>query len=87
MIDYAEDKYNEGEKKAKEWFATTSNKHAQEQYKEAWKSIVSIKSGDLAGVDELLFHRWQEVKTRIENRYKPTQDDFKGGKYTGIGDF
>jgi len=86
-IDEAVADYEAGEKKAKEWFATTSNQEAQRMYSAAWHKIVKVNSGDLAAVDELLYRRWQEQKAKIENRYTPKEQDLKYATYVGREDF
>ncbi len=86
-INYAEMWYDLGEKKAKEWLATTSNDEAQRHYHRAWVAIMEVNQGDLVALDPALERRWSKMKEKIEKRYTPTDDDLKNRTYRGRDSF
>ena len=86
-IDDADSYYRLGEKKAKEWFATTSHPEAQISYRLAWATIMEVNSGDLGALDEALFKLWSKVKEKIEKRYTPLDYELKNRVYRGRDSF
>lgn len=87
QIEDAEKHYNEGEKKADEWIATTSNPEAQFRYKQAWETIIKVNKGDLSSCDEQLCKLWDKVKNKIESRYTPNDEDLGNRTYRGVDSF
>jgi hypothetical protein len=87
QIDTAWEFYGKGEKKAKEWWSTTDNSEAQSNYRKAWETIMEVNSGDLHALDPALGMRWNQIKEKIEKRYKPKGGDLRNRTYRGIDSF
>lgn len=87
QLAWAKDYDEKGEGIANQWTKTRRNKEAVENYKRAWNELMCIHPGDLQSADPALYQSYSELKTKIENHWKPSDDDLRNVKYKQVTDF
>lgn len=87
QLAWAKDYDEKGEGIANQWTRTRRNKEAVEYYKRAWNELMCIHPGDLQSADPALYQSYSELKTKIENHWKPSDDDLRNVKYKHVTDF
>lgn len=78
---------DEGEAIARQWTKLRSDNQAVKKYVVAWQTLMSIHPGDLSSADPALFQTYSELKTLIENHWRPDDYQRKRVNYKRISDF
>lgn len=76
-ITEAEIEFKAGEKVADDWFKTRAHPEAQKRYKNAWLKLMSIHALDLGNGNQVLLHKYNDLKAKIESCFTPTDADIK----------
>lgn len=83
----AEQCFEKGEKIAGQWNKTTRSIEAKEMYIEGWHAVMKIHPDDLHTADPALVRLYNEIKEKIEKRWKPTEYQMQRIEYKRISDF